>query len=55
MTNTLTQAVFLITKYTINSVLSLYHIAIYLHVTIYITISIYHGSTTPHYEVVICS
>ena len=38
-------SVFLITKRTIDSVLSLYHITILLHVTIYITISIVHGST----------
>ena len=34
-------SVFLITKYTIDSVLSLYHITILLHVTIYIYIYIY--------------
>ena len=38
-------SVFLITKYNIDSVLSLYHITIYLHVTIYITTSIYRDST----------
>ena len=38
-------SVFLITKYTIDSVLSVYHIMILLHVTIYITISIYRSST----------
>ena len=43
-------SVFLITKYTIDSVLSLYHITILLHVTIYITMSIYHGSTSAYYK-----
>ena len=38
-------SVFIITKYNIDTVFPLYHIAIYLHVTIYVTISIYRGST----------
>ena len=49
MTNILAQA-FLITKYNIDSVLSSYHITIYLYVTIYITISIYRGSTCTNIE-----
>ena len=39
-------SVSLITKYTIDSVLSVYHIMILLHITIYITISIYSGSSS---------
>ena len=43
-------SVFLITKYNINSVLSLYHITIHLHIMIYITVLIYMAAalvTTP--------
>ena len=44
-------SVFLIAKCNINSVLSLYHITIYLHVTISITISIYCGDTKSYLSV----
>ena len=42
-------SVFLITKYNIDIILSLYHITMYLHGTICITISIYRGSTSGDY------
>ena len=47
-------SVFLITKYNIDSVLSLYHITIYLYIILYLYITAALNNWTDFYQIYIC-